>query len=209
MKVLIYNTMTLKNVGGPSGYLYNLKEYLNNKEEFHFLKNEKLEEKIKINKYLIKIKKKLKSYSFISRNLLLKNIKKNETLKSNQTYDIIHFHSTLSFYQTRKNNLDALKVLMSHSPQPFYEELLEEYNLDKNKLKKSKLDQIKEMDYYSFASADYLIFPCIEAMEPYITRDNQIRKILEKRLNEKKVKFLPTGIVDKNIEFQRDYFYKK
>ena len=49
MRILIYNTMLLKNIGGPSGYLYNLKKYLDNKKKLIFLKERIFEiKKIKI-----------------------------------------------------------------------------------------------------------------------------------------------------------------
>ncbi|MGL5780690.1 glycosyltransferase family 4 protein [Cetobacterium sp.] len=209
MKVLIYNTTPLRNAGGPSGYLYNLKKYLKNKKEVDFFINEEIEEEIKKNKYLIKIKKLLKSSSFIREKLLLRVIKKNNILKTETEYDIINFHSTLSFYQVRKNNINSLKVLMSHSPQPTYEEFIEDYNLNKRKINKENLDNIKEMDYFSFKNTDYIIFPCKEAMEPYLTRDKKIETILQEKLSKNKVKFLPTGIVDKKVEFRENYFYEK
>lgn len=226
MKVLIYNDYELAPTGGPSGYLYNLKSELSKDKikdinikfykEIKQNQEKKIEEK-KNSKFSIfrkKIRQRINEIKIVKIKKLIKNInktKRNEQIDSILSNDIIHFHTTLEFYQMREvlKDYKGIKVLTSHSPQPSYEERLDELKLKKEELKEEDLRKIKEFDLYSFENADYLIFPCEEALEPYLTRDNDIKKIIENKIKNGKVKYLLTGIPSKNIDIEKKYFKQK
>ena len=107
------------------------------------------------------------------------------------------------------HSINKIKVLTSHSPQlKSMEEL--EIIWDKKILEKEKnfIEKYKKYDYVAFEKADYIIFPCKEAMEPY-EKDITMKKVLEKKMNEKRRKFLLTGIEYKEIKRDDEYFYKK
>lgn len=207
MRVLIWNNFKLENKGGPPGYLFNLNNYFKNVTKIKFLNYYKEDKVI----YKKSINQGLKKIEIIRVLYLMLLLKKKHKLKINiNEYDLIHFHSTEEFY---KNSFlpikaKAIKVLTSHSPQLSTQEHIDNLNLKQKILKKFCFRFLKKIDIYSFENADYLIFPCNEAMEPYFNSNKEIKKILERKLNENRVKFLPTGIIDKKIEFQKDYFYK-
>ncbi|MGX6591145.1 glycosyltransferase family 4 protein [Cetobacterium ceti] len=214
MKLLIYNTDILKNTGGPSGYLYNLEKGLKNNKNIKFLMD--IDKSLEIlkkrkKKWIQNFKILIKKNKYLSKKILIKNIQKKIYHENLNNYDMIHFHSTLSFFNARENDAikKTIKILTSHSPQPLYEELLENYFLKESDLNKKELEILKRMDYYSFENADYIIFPCLEAMEPYLKRDLKLKKILNKKLEEKKIKFLLSGIEEKEIQDEEDYFFKK
>ena len=98
-------------------------------------------------------------------------------------YDIIHFHDTNSLYFA-KNDLKDYKgiiVLQSHSPEPF---ALEQYAKmkwwQKILFPFSKM-RFEKMDKFAFDRADYLIFPCQEAEEPYFKQLPYFEKIHKER----------------------------
>lgn len=209
MKVLIWNKFKLENKGGPVGYLYNLSKFNEIKKKVTFFNKYEEIKKKKVNK-LKQLLKKIKILEILN---IIKfiNTKNSMIVEGIERYSIIHIHQTLDFYKDREllECNKNIKVLTSHSPQPLSEEIIDGIGLKNKIIKKISYNLIKKIDCYSLFKADYLIFPCKEAMEPYLTRDIKIKKILEKRLIENKVKFLPTGIIDKNIEFQENYFYEK
>ena len=175
--------------GGPSGYLYNLKESLelNSIENIRIIcmennqqKKESLFKKIKsILKNKIKLpcfiqeKRKISFY----KNLLIDNL---EVIQKSK---ILHFHTTQDLYYFSKI-YDLSKhtvLLMSHAPEPpnieVYNSFLSQgYNETESKARQ----QIqKEADVFAFNKANYLIFPCIGAVSPYniFFEENQIDKI--------------------------------
>ena len=84
-------------------------------------------------------------------------------------YDIIHFHQTKDLFLQR-NNLKDYKgkvLLQSHSPLPYGQEYCKDMP---EKIKKGVGDierKFEELDRFAFDRADYIIFPCPEAEEPY------------------------------------------
>lgn len=216
MKVLIWNTFELKEVGGPAGYLWNLKAYfdqnnITNIEFADLIEFQNKKKKNYVNKIKQFIKKKINYSKYKIEELFIELNEENNSnieLKIND-YDIIHFHTTKDLYKARflLKNYSGKIVLTSHSPQLASQEDIDkliEKGIKIEKISKSEIDEYKKFDIEAFERADYIIFPCKEAMEPYL-KEEKIRKILEN----KNIKFLLTGIKDISIEEDTEYFYKK
>lgn len=109
-------------------------------------------------------------------------------------YDIVHFHDTYSLFN-EKDKLDTYKgivVLQSHSPQPWSHECYEkEGRITKLLIPKYK-KRLEAIDEYAFNRADYIIFPCEDAQEPYFTNWDFFNK--NKSTFSAKTKYVLTGI---------------
>jgi len=174
---------TLKPTGGPSGYLYNLNMSL----ETNTIKN------ISLLSYGIEVKSNsskknpLKTFikslkvKFLPVFLRKKYLRKKEEREYINFYSSIinklqnsalnNFHHTKDFYFFKKLYPEnrTLTLLMSHAPEPPHVELYQAYLADGYTSKKAlHLSQHqKEIDISAFKSADYIIFPCHEAVAPY------------------------------------------
>lgn len=73
-----------------------------------------------------------------------------------------------------------------------------------SKFSEETLNKYKEYEYIAFNRADYIIFPCKEAIEPYI-KDKRMKEILEN----KKIKYLLTGTEKKSEISDENYFNQK
>ena len=73
------------------------------------------------------------------------------------------------------------------------------------RLLKRPIDRLIEMDEFAFKRADYVVFPCEEAEEPYYHTWNKYASI---RKN-KKILYLPTGIVGCSARITRAEYRKK
>lgn len=84
-------------------------------------------------------------------------------------YDIIHFHQTIDMYLERENlkNYKGVVVLQSHSPIPLGQEMYSDLSQNVKNSIPHIIDKFEKMDKYAFERADYIVFPCIEACEPY------------------------------------------
>lgn len=221
-KVLIWNDYPLGPVGGPSGYLYNLKSYLleNNIQNIEFLNNEDLIKKIDEKKQkkfqklrnLIKI---LKSKLFKVKKIQ-KRIDKFYKLYEGDysfinNYDIIHFHDTRSFNRAKNilKDFKGLTLLTSHCPKtPAQEEIEDNIGMDYSSFPKKLKERLEKYDQEAFKNIDYLVFPCKAAQEPY-EEDEKIKQILLEKEKKGKILYIPTGIPLKEIETNLDFFSKK
>lgn len=207
MRTLIYyKTENLKPIGGPSGYLYNLyQEIKSNKDkELFFL--DQSNTRISIIDKILRIL--YRCYCrVICRNpriRFLKNVlfwSKTSGIVNLEKYDAVHFHSTLDMYSERRqlNKYKGIVILTTHSPTVFYKENIQEYfNDEEYKKYKKFLDNIAIVDEFAFERADYLVFPCEGAEEPYF---HSWDKYMEYR-NKSNVKYLLTGI--EAVEFKKD-----
>lgn len=212
MKVLIYyNENELKPIGGPSGYLYNLKKEIDDRkiEYIDFLKsNDKKGCKTKIyNKlrkiYIDKFPKKLKLILPFYENKTFKKIfgkRKKEALIDLNLYDVVHFHSALSMYMVK----DSLKdyrgkvIFTTHCPKVSYKEILDNMiTHNKYEKNKEKYDRLDIIDEYAFDRADYIHFPTLESEECYYNTWEKYSEIHER--NKEKYIYIPTGINPVNI----------
>lgn len=208
MNILIFNTYRLEAKGGPSGYLYNLNQYYkslkkNNSFKITFLNFYDLDKGLILifEKILLKLFSILRMDNLYILILIFRNNRKMKKIINFDKFDIIHFHSTIEL----KKNINNLKnykgkvILTSHSPELSSEEVLKSLNL---KVSKIILEIFKKYDYDAFERSDYIIFPCLESMEPY-QKDIKMLEILK----HKKIKFIPTGILEENFKKDQNYFY--
>lgn len=209
MKVLIYiEESQLRPVGGHLGYNYNLhKEIVGHKDdEIEYLKVDKayqaLKKKTKIDnwKYFRKTGRTLKLFI---KHFLLEYGKVHNAIVDLNKYDMVHFHSTLDMYQVR----DSLKeykgkvILTSHSPTLLSKEIYATLRQVDKILFKFLYDKLIHIDKYAFNRADYFIFPCREAEEPYIHAWDKFKEIKES--NRDKFFYVPTGINPCKAQIQR------
>lgn len=213
-KVLIW--MKKENIiskGGPAGYLYNLRKYFleNNEKNFFFLEKNYFRKKGKIrrefcklfHKIFIKNEKKRLEYKVLNE----LNYKNKLNKKELDKFSFIHFHVTKDLYECIDdlNEIKSKIILQSHSPQLSTIEELEDRGII-NKLGPNIVKKFKQIDYIAFQRADYIIFPCVEAMDPYL-KDEEMKRILENK--KESLKFLLTGIEKQEIKEERDYFKEK
>lgn len=213
MRVLIWNDFPLlERKGGPSSYLFNLREGLSlNKEtrvdflsdKYPYLDNNSIEANIAhSNKadWRFKLKEYVSKYYFVrllSLFVLSKKLKKDflhdfECIDLDN-YDYIHFHTTLSFFKARKlmERYKGRIVLTSHSPKVNHLELIEDCkHINVKHIPSLLYKKIEVYDTYSFEHSHFLLFPCSHAEEPYLNTWPKFKKITKdiKRI------YVPTGI---------------
>lgn len=221
-KVLIWNDYPLGPVGGPSGYLYNLKSYIeeNNIKNIDFLNNEDFIKKVEIKKEkkfeaIRKIIREFKKQLFKTKKLE-KRINKFYNFYEGDysfinNYDIVHFHDVRSFYRAKNilKDFKGITLLSSHCPKtPAQEEIEDNIKMDYKTFPKKLRERLEKIDQDSFKNADYLVFPCKEAQEPY-EEDKNIKEILEEKYRGKKILYVPTGIPVKHIDKDEKFFSNK
>ena len=209
-KVLIfYPEESLGPVGGPAGYLYNLRMGLqsckNDEFEITFFNKaprplrETVKRKDKVPKRLREFRRAVKDIRY--------DKERYPYYPEFSDYHMIHFHSTDRMFLCR----DSLKdyrgkvILTSHSPCVMYKEKLTWLNPFDYKLFKKKIDRIENVDLYAFERADTVIFPCPEAEEPYYNTWDKYASIRD----EKKLKYMTTGIVGCTAKVARSEIRKK
>lgn len=221
-KVLIWNDYPLGPVGGPSGYLYNLKSYIkeNNIENIDFLNNEDFIKKVEVKKEknfeaIRKIIREFKKQLFKTKKLEKRINKFYKFYEGDYSfinnYDIIHFHDVRSFYRAKNilKDFKGVTLLSSHCPKtPAQEEIEDNIKMDYKTFPKKLRERLEKIDQDSFKNADYLVFPCKEAQEPY-EEDKNIKDILDEKYRNNKILYVPTGIPIKNIEKDEKFFSNK
>lgn len=212
-KVLIYfPDDLLKPIGGPAGYLYNLREGIN---------SIKTEGKLTVDisfypeapkamrdtvKFKNKIPKRLRELRRALDDLFYE--KKRYPIDQRLfEYDIIHFHMTDEVFLNRDflKNYSGKVILTSHSPCAMFREKMAWLNPVDYKLFKSGIDRIEEIDRYAFQRADYIIFPCEEAEEPYYHTWENYAEIRDSN----KYRYMPTGIIACTAKVSREEYRKK
>lgn len=183
MNVLIYyNEKNLKPVGGSAGYLYYLRRGMVETGEIKDIKIDFIPESggaIPIAVAKNTLYEKLPNCIREARKIVYEKRKNNRLISENvehisnidfNKYDVIHFHSTTDLFSVRDslNKFKGKVLLTSHSPKPFYREIFED-NYDKLErfFLRGELKRLESIDRYAFERADYLVFPCEEAKEPY------------------------------------------
>lgn len=195
--------------GGPAGYLNNLRMGLGNialdELNIDFYKDAPVEfeenQSIRsmVPKRLKEIKRAYKYANYLKRKLPID--------RNLLAYDAIHFHKTEDMYLNREL-LDQYKgkvILTSHTPCVPYQEIIGRLNPKDYILFKRKIDKLIEMDRYAFERADYIVFPCEEAEEPYY---HTWEKYADIRISEK-YQYIPTGIMGCVAKVNRDEFRRK
>ncbi len=199
-------------VGGPAGYLYNLKRGLKDLQEkselaadisFYEDAPKELRDTVK---FKDKIPKRLRDFRRAANDIVYRWKAYPEDHKLYR-YDVIHFHSTDAMYLSRKT-LDKYKgkvILTSHSPCVFYKEKLSALNPFDYRVLKKWVEGIECADEYAFKRADYIIFPCVEAEEPYYHTWDKYAAMRDAR----KYRYVPTGIIQCTAKVPREEIRKK
>lgn len=194
-------------VGGPRGYLYNLKQEIDRRglRNIYFLPPSE-KSKIVLPSFLSGIWNSL-SYTFSLYKGLYGN-NHSAQIDLNE-FDIIHFHDTWRMFISQ----DSLKtykgkvVLTSHSPTILSKEWHDEASKMKKHLCGKMLKDLIRMDEYAFNRAHYILFPCKEAEEPYEHAWSHFKDLKAS----KKERFLynPSGIVGKTVKESREFICEK
>lgn len=200
-KVLIYLYKNrLAPVGGQYGYNYNVYTVLekNGIKNIDFLETEKgnatsINQKVnKIqNKTLLKLVKILKS---IVRNYMRLYGRTHKAVVDFNNYDIVHFHNVSDMYSC-KDSLEKYKgkvILTSHAPNRPSLSVFQMLSPFEQKYMKWFYKRMFDMDVYAFNRADYIVFPCPEAEEPYYNNWDYYKEF--KKSNSHKYIYIPTGI---------------
>ena len=194
-RVLIYYPENrLAPVGGPAGYLYNLKAAL----------DAGADDGLQID-FLPAAQASGTVHGFLKRHAperaqaLVRALKMARLHQMRETpaaelsrYDAVHFHATQDLYACR----EALKaytgqvILTSHTPCASFREKLDRLHPLDRRLLARQLETLERIDRYAFTRADWILFPCEEAEEPYFHTWPTYAAIRDPR----KHIFVPTGI---------------
>lgn len=220
-KVLIWDDFPLQNMGGPMGYCFQIHEYLKTypTEQITFLsdllpedqrtvwnKNTETVEPVLTGKYrILNAVGLLKPYLFLAD---LKNSfkgfyairyrKGGKSLPSYinlNDYDFIHFHWTkdLSTFKHEHPDYKGKLILTSHSPSPISEEVFAHLPAWKKWL---FWDIEFRHECQTYDLADYILFPCEGAREPY---EKYPRMKAAMTRNNNKFVYVPSAILDLKV----------
>lgn len=219
MKILIYlKESNLKPQGGPLavGYYYHTEIAKRRNSDFDFLGGpadpHSLLPKIE---YVMKRILPLSAWNYykeyrrtIAFKHLLVDAPVDTGVNLNQ-YDIVHFHQSDQMYRERKGleNYKGIVVYQPHSPIPYGQE--QYVHMPKNI--KNRIENIEQrldaMDRYCFDRADYIIFPCPEAEEPYANSWTYFSEI--KARKPESFKYVLTGITPAEAKRTRSEVLKE
>ena len=218
MKVLVYLAKNkLAPRGGPLAIGYYIFSEVQRTQTgwIEFLESgasaEKQEQFLK--KYLYKfpaLTKIVRSIRHIRQYNALLNHPESVKPRSFDGYDAVHFHSTVDLYAQRENlkGFQGKLLLNSHSPVPMAQEL---YDASATGFEKAYMDKrrdrFKEMDAWAFNRADYVVFPCPEAEEPYINNWEEYRVIRERKKD--CYRYVLTGITPSEAQISRTEIRKE
>lgn len=212
MKELIFlDEKALAPAGGPLGvgyYIYN-EAKKSGDQEIEFLKSSE-------KKKTKEAKQKKLLYRFPRLTLLvrsLRHIKEYRQMLYSPThdasifkgYDIVHFHSTKDMYKQRESlkEFNGKTIITSHSPIPLSQELYAACATGfERRFFKKRMSEFEEMDKWSFLNADYIIFPCPDAEEPYYNNWADYKNIKEKKKDS--YRYVLTGISPKKALLTKD-----
>jgi|GEM_PF-1869128 len=122
-------------------------------------------------------------------------------------YAILHFHETIDVwrYRTMLKEYKGKILLTSHSPKPYHLELLEDvFKLNKKDVGERLYRQLENIDHFAYEKADYCIFPCKEAVEPYLST----WPVFKLYTQQKDFAYLTTGVVP-SIAYQSEDMVRK
>lgn len=217
--------------GGPSGYLANLQKGLEicrekkvklicwkttNRDLKHELKLKRLmtfwvpfkSMRKKFRNWLINRDEVTSDFSTSFKSAVFRNMISElddfdfETVTCHQIRDVLFIKN----YLKSRGDKNAKVIAMSHSPQPVSEEKYISEKLAGDPDAEEHYKKWQELENKAFHEADYLLFPSVEAMEPYEKGLPYFADI--KR--EKNFIYLPTGCnqlkCDSSIDFLREKF---
>lgn len=115
------------------------------------------------------------------------------------TVDAVKIHNTLTSHGCRHN---VLLALTTHSPEMPAKEWAEKAFSESSDSGSAELlfFNHREIDLFAFHAADILIFPCQEAIDPYVETFPEFKKIFGQR----DMRFVPTGALALEINSTRN-----
>lgn len=216
-KVLIWDLFPRLNIGGPLGYLYNVRQYLleHPTEQITFFTDLVLKKHGEAEwlqpvpifsdqpkTRLGQLWRRIAGIYYISimpfRGLEFQ-VPKDINIDD---YDFVHIHQVTHFQQFKQIFPDykGKVILTSHSPCPFSDELVERSVSEKAKLykwykriKPSIHRYLIRKECEAYDMTDLVMFPCAGAREPY-EKNEAMRKAFAR--NNDKFFYVPTAIVD-------------
>ncbi len=169
-RVLVYfDESSLAPKGGPAAvcYYYSMEQNSRGEKIFEFLpsKSKMLSNSSKKTWY----KKIINDIHSLGAIVKMIYFKPQKVVYDLSQYDLIHFHSTDSLYKARTslNGFKGKVILQSHAPEPRGREMFAALSTWIRYFFPFLKMGLERMDIYAFKRADYIIFPCPEAEEPY------------------------------------------
>ena len=205
-RVLIWDkNIRLSNTGGPSGYLYNLHEYLLNKpnEQIQFYSDiiskgkDKMETVRKHTSGLLSLLNKSKKIGFILEacHLYFRNFVLTEEDRAIiNRFDFVHIHSINDMLSSFcQGGIRPLTILTTHTPEPFFDEMVSRYGYTKvfKALPFIRSFFIKR-ECFAYKEADYIMLPVKEAAEVYTSNSILLKETFERACN--KFFYVPTSL---------------
>lgn len=223
MKILIWDMFDLQNTGGPSGYLYNIHEYLKDNpcKSIDFLSDITIHKSsqptvdnstdnqpqnttnpqsrkriwhslLKLLDSFPKLKGILTKYIDYTYRLYRIQWCKPDLSTDLNNYDFIHFHFLIHIKQFRNTYPDyrGKTIVTSHTPSPWTDEIIQA----DHSLRFLRPIMIRQ-ECKLYNCADYLMFPCKQAKEPY-EHTRRIKTALDKL--EQRTFYVPTSIISYN-----------
>lgn len=191
MKLIFYPENRLAPIGGPAGYLYNLKKGLEGRaNDVAFLPA--VADAYTDNSFLRRIVPHRLMEKRRLRNALRLPHAKSVVPNEYYDYEVIHFHETKSMYLCRDflEHYTGKVVLTSHSPCVYHKELLARLSERDRVDHASELCGLEVIDRYAFERANVIVFPCKEAEEPYFHSWGDYGRVRDTA----KMRYLLTGI---------------
>ncbi len=212
-KVLIWDIFARLNVGGPLGYLYNIKEYLLNhpSEQITFYTDLVLEKYGDAEWLHPDTHTPYRAKTFMGRIWMqLMRIYNICIMPFNgiefhvpqdiciDEFDYVHIHQVTHFQQFKQlyPNYKGKVILTSHSPCPFSDELIErvaEVHSKRYKLARLLRSYLLHRECDAYDKTDYVMFPCAGARDSY-EKHGIVRKTFMR--NNKKFFYVPSSIID-------------
>ena len=216
-KVLIWDLFPRLNIGGPLGYLYNVRQYLleHPAEQITFFTDLVLEKQGEAewlqptSLFLGEPKTRLGQLWRRIAGIYYTSIMPFRGLEFQvpqdiniDEYDFVHIHQVTHFQQFKQIFPDykGKVIITSHSPCPFSDELVERSVSEKAKLykwykriKPSIHRYLIRKECEAYDMTDLVMFPCAGAREPY-EKNEAMRKAFAR--NNDKFFYVPTAIVD-------------
>lgn len=127
----------------------------------------------------------------------LKKLLENEPAKTSvplDDYDIVFFHETKDLYKEKENlkSYRGIVILQSHSPLPLWQEQTTDLPDIYFKMIPDLKEKFSKIDEYAFRRADYIVFPCEDAEEPYLDSWDYYKRIHEEKKSS--YRYITTGI---------------
>lgn len=207
----------LKNTGGPAGYLYNIKEYLNlhpckNISFYSDLLGPKSEPFKKKDGWSSNVKAKLakacRYLPFLTelrrRYFISQNLSAEETVVISK-FNYIHFHSITDFVSVKESlPREVQTILTTHTPEPLFDELCGLFNIKRdNIIAKLLRPFFLKKESKAYDTANKLMFPAEEALEVYSGKSKLLKETIKK--NKYKMFFVPTALFPNNKIESNEY----